>query len=153
MARPAGIEPTTPWFVAKYSIQLSYGRVDQNYNIRKTVWVRPPSDSVTSVSAGRDHVLLHESAAAAHGAPRGTGAADDDRHRADGLPRIDAPRPADRARAPALVSAHCPARAVRPRIIPAGQAEPLEMKERGGASSGVGSQLSEARRSRLCKAL
>jgi hypothetical protein len=27
------------------------------------------------------------------------------------------------------------------------------MKERGGASSGVGSQLSEARRSRLCKAL
>ena len=27
MARPAGFEPTTPWFVAKYSIQLSYGRM------------------------------------------------------------------------------------------------------------------------------
>lgn len=27
MARPAGFEPTTPWFVAKYSIQLSYGRL------------------------------------------------------------------------------------------------------------------------------
>ncbi len=27
MARPAGFEPTTPWFVAKYSIQLSYGRI------------------------------------------------------------------------------------------------------------------------------
>jgi hypothetical protein len=24
--RLAGIEPTTPWFVAKYSIQLSYSR-------------------------------------------------------------------------------------------------------------------------------
>ena len=26
LVRPAGFEPTTPWFVAKYSIQLSYGR-------------------------------------------------------------------------------------------------------------------------------
>ena len=26
VVRPAGFEPTTPWFVAKYSIQLSYGR-------------------------------------------------------------------------------------------------------------------------------
>ena len=27
LARLAGIEPTTPWFVAKYSIQLSYSRL------------------------------------------------------------------------------------------------------------------------------
>jgi hypothetical protein len=27
VVRLAGIEPTTPWFVAKYSIQLSYSRI------------------------------------------------------------------------------------------------------------------------------
>ena len=32
MVRLAGIEPTTPWFVAKYSIQLSYSRQDSNYS-------------------------------------------------------------------------------------------------------------------------
>ncbi len=26
LARPEGLEPPTPWFVARYSIQLSYGR-------------------------------------------------------------------------------------------------------------------------------
>ena len=41
LVRLAGIEPTTPWFVAKYSIQLSYSRDERNYNsccsIRKVV--------------------------------------------------------------------------------------------------------------------
>ncbi len=26
LVRPEGFEPPTPWFVAKYSIQMSYGR-------------------------------------------------------------------------------------------------------------------------------
>ena len=32
--RLAGIEPTTPWFVAKYSIQLSYSREASNYSTK-----------------------------------------------------------------------------------------------------------------------
>jgi hypothetical protein len=32
VVRLAGIEPTTPWFVAKYSIQLSYSREKQDYS-------------------------------------------------------------------------------------------------------------------------
>ena len=33
LVRLAGIEPTTPWFVAKYSIQLSYSREAPNYSL------------------------------------------------------------------------------------------------------------------------
>ena len=33
LVRLAGIEPTTPWFVAKYSIQLSYSRLMSDYNV------------------------------------------------------------------------------------------------------------------------
>ena len=33
--RLAGIEPTTPWFVAKYSIQLSYSRIGGEDGIHK----------------------------------------------------------------------------------------------------------------------
>ena len=32
LVRLAGIEPTTPWFVAKYSIQLSYSREGTDYS-------------------------------------------------------------------------------------------------------------------------
>ena len=35
VVRLAGIEPTTPWFVAKYSIQLSYSRTAPDYSTSK----------------------------------------------------------------------------------------------------------------------
>ena len=35
LVRLAGIEPTTPWFVAKYSIQLSYSRERKNYSMSR----------------------------------------------------------------------------------------------------------------------
>ena len=39
--RLAGIEPTTPWFVAKYSIQLSYSRNSHNYAMEKKNYITP----------------------------------------------------------------------------------------------------------------
>jgi transcription elongation factor GreB len=36
LVRLAGIEPTTPWFVAKYSIQLSYSREASDYRAIQT---------------------------------------------------------------------------------------------------------------------
>src|SRR5450830_187992 len=33
LVRLAGIEPTTPWFVAKYSIQLCYSRAGKHYSV------------------------------------------------------------------------------------------------------------------------
>ena len=36
LVRLAGIEPTTPWFVAKYSIQLSYSREALNSSTKKS---------------------------------------------------------------------------------------------------------------------
>ena len=35
MARPEGFEPPTPWFVARYSIQMSYGRNLETFIARR----------------------------------------------------------------------------------------------------------------------
>ena len=45
LARPAGFEPTTPWFVAKYSIQLSYSRRCKNYSMKQIEFLAPTSSS------------------------------------------------------------------------------------------------------------
>ena len=39
MVRPEEFESPTPWFVAKYSIQLSYGRVRLNYTLKQVARV------------------------------------------------------------------------------------------------------------------
>ena len=39
MVRLAGIEPTTPWFVAKYSIQLSYSRILKKHILARQIQV------------------------------------------------------------------------------------------------------------------
>jgi transcription elongation factor GreB len=41
VVRLAGIEPTTPWFVAKYSIQLSYSRNSHNYAMEEKNYITP----------------------------------------------------------------------------------------------------------------
>ena len=43
LVRLAGIEPTTPWFVAKYSIQLSYSREKRNYSMCLIIYGSPTS--------------------------------------------------------------------------------------------------------------
>ncbi|SPA39859.1 hypothetical protein CBM2606_A40198 [Cupriavidus taiwanensis] len=59
MARLAGFEPTTPWFVAKYSIQLSYSRTrEKDYN-PVFVFVKPPANFFAIfIGAGRGRPAL-----------------------------------------------------------------------------------------------
>ena len=50
LVRLAGIEPTTPWFVAKYSIQLSYSRTQKrDYSKGFEKWKRVTVICVTAV--------------------------------------------------------------------------------------------------------
>ena len=150
MARPAGIEPTTPWFVAKYSIQLSYGREERDYNTRKTVCetcTLTSSQQVTAATslAGTGHGLLHESAAGARGAPPATAGADGAHHPAGGLRHGDAHPARLRAAGPgrAVAQARGPDLAARPRRGPARKSGPADRRWTSATSSRQGQAKSE----------
>jgi hypothetical protein len=51
LARPKRFELLTPWFVAKYSIQLSYGRVGRNYTgLASTIKGKPQMSAASALS-------------------------------------------------------------------------------------------------------
>src|SRR5690606_5084086 len=54
LARLAGFEPTTPWFVARYSIQLSYSRPRETAIIAVRPGA-PQARSRTAIRAGECH--------------------------------------------------------------------------------------------------
>ncbi len=125
MARLAGIEPTTPWFVAKYSIQLSYSREEREYirilsalgsfaarGLKTTgpalVLALDLAPALVASACGRGRGRPHVFAAVVRGALRGTGAAGGD------CPgRHDVLLPAERARPAAHPDVACPRRCDR----------------------------------------
>jgi hypothetical protein len=57
MARLAGFEPTTPWFVAKYSIQLSYrreARIIAEAGGGPLAWIGPSRRRIATVALDAD---------------------------------------------------------------------------------------------------
>jgi hypothetical protein len=67
VARLAGFEPTTPWFVAKYSIQLSYSREACNYSSTRAAAFLDHSHhlgSVGGIGAGMDGRFLRSTSSA-----------------------------------------------------------------------------------------
>jgi len=68
MARLAGFEPTTPWFVAKYSIQLSYSREALKYS-RKFNRASRPAAQGEAARQSRSVPALVELRLRLHGEP------------------------------------------------------------------------------------
>jgi hypothetical protein len=63
MVRLAGIEPTTPWFVAKYSIQLSYSRTASHLNTQsalKKFWWAPRESNTAPTDYESAALTKHE---------------------------------------------------------------------------------------------
>jgi hypothetical protein len=63
MARLAGFEPTTPWFVAKYSIQLSYSRTLKRYYLmlyNERTFVLVTARKVLKISGAAGRIRTHD---------------------------------------------------------------------------------------------
>ncbi len=60
MVRLAGIEPTTPWFVAKYSIQLSYSRENKIIAPIQQRLEAPSVHNSEQIDMSKKKRLLHE---------------------------------------------------------------------------------------------
>jgi hypothetical protein len=64
VVRLAGFEPTTPWFVAKYSIQLSYSRTLNGYNagmkINPGETKGPPRREALEISGAAGRIRTHD---------------------------------------------------------------------------------------------
>ncbi len=63
MVRLAGFEPTTPWFVAKYSIQLSYSRLKRSEPLSNVIRACEYNAFQTTLTRNGD-ALAHQSGAA-----------------------------------------------------------------------------------------
>ena len=56
MVRLVGVEPTTTWFVARYSIQLSYKRTSKNFSITTVLLIHK---EIINGALGRSRTYDH----------------------------------------------------------------------------------------------
>ena len=143
LVRLAGFEPTTPWFVAKYSIQLSYSREARNYSSRPLVTPRRAAALVSSGGAAPHRPRCAASSASAIQALRRAAAAQRRRRRAacsSSAPRL-APQLALGERAAGGAERRRRRAAARARPTPGAAATRRRCRRRAGQRLGDGGAL------------